>query len=258
MKNGKLKNEMCQWWLGHISKRVDGYVFFSKWPPYFLVLNVIFIIIMKTNRFLTEHGYVHNTLPDDYLNTPPDDMDSVFANQTLLGEIIAEEGEKKGNYGVEKLVEEVVGEVYEVVDGLKEEMGFMLEKKWAGLPLGVGWEGGGGGGTDIELEEGGEIMKRDYDYLVKMKKMDEEIEQAKKDGTREKKKLEMSDVVPVAGLVMARFHVYNCELNTATDHWTKMGEMAEKRSRKELELGKKRRESNMWAGVWKKSYPVQK
>ena len=251
MESSKMKCVNGGWVISR--KESMGMFFFQSGPPIFWFL-MLFFIIMKTNRFLTEHGYVHNTLPDDYLNTPPDDMDSVFANQTLLGEIIAEEGEKKGNYGVE----EVVGEVYEVVDGLKEEMGFMLEKKWAGLPLGVGWEGGGGGGTDIELEEGGEIMKRDYDYLVKMKKMDEEIEQAKKDGTREKKKLEMSDVVPVAGLVMARFHVYNCELNTATDHWTKMGEMAKKRSRKGLELGKERRESNMWAGVWKKSYPVQK
>ena len=28
LKSGKLKNEMCQWWLDHIQKRVDGSVFF--------------------------------------------------------------------------------------------------------------------------------------------------------------------------------------------------------------------------------------
>ena len=114
-------------------------------------------------------------------------------------------------------------EVYEKVDGLREEMEFLLEKKWVGLPLDVGWEGGE---TDVELEEGGEIIKRDHEYLVKMKEMDEKIRKEKKEGKMEKKELELSDVVPVAGLVMARFHVKNCELSTAIDHWEKVDEMA--------------------------------
>ena len=201
-------------------------------------------------------------------------MASVHANQALLGDIIGEEGEKEGKYGVEKLVEEVVGEVYEKVDTLKEEMEFMLEKKWVGLPLEIGWEEGGGEG-DVELEEGGEIMKRDHEYLVKMKEMDEKISKAKREGKMEKKELELSDVVPVAGLVMARFHVKNCELNTAIGHWQKMEEMAEKKLRKmkkEREKEKKtgsttldlqsigenrerRKESERWAEVWDGATP---
>ena len=261
LKSGKLKNEMCQWWLGYIEKRVDKFVFFFFFFFFFLFFS--FIFHKKKNRFLTKQGYIHNTLPDDYLNTPPPDITSVFMNQALLGEIIAEEGDMEGKYGVGKMVEEVVGEVYEKVDSLREEMEFMLEKKWVGLPLGVEWEG------DIELEEGGEIMKRDHDYLVKMKEMDEEIKQAKKEGTMEKKKLELSDVVPMAGLVMARFHIYNCELNTALSHWAKMDEMAKKRcgeamgflelvnpadlkkiKREKRERDRLKRESETWAGVW--------
>ena len=178
-------------------------------------------------------------------------MDSVLANQTLLNQIIAEgdkeEGDKEGKYGVEKLVREVVKEVYEKVDSLREEMEFMLEKKWTRLPLGVGWEGGEWGGEDVEMEERGEeIMKRDFDYLVKMKEMDKEIELAKKEGTREKKKLEMSEVVPMAGLVMARFHVYNCELSTSIEHW-KMMEEIEREKRRMMRM-KSEKMAKVWVG----------
>ena len=43
--SGKLKNEMCEWWLGHIEKRVDGFLSY-----FFLLFNyyhdyVIAIII---------------------------------------------------------------------------------------------------------------------------------------------------------------------------------------------------------------------
>ena len=259
MKSGKLKNEMCQWWLSYIEKRVDEYVLFlSFYLSIFLsfYLSLFFnLISTKTNkqtnkqknRFLTKQGYLHNTLPDDYLNTPPTNMASVLTNQTLLNKIIAEEGYMEGKYGVEKLVGEVVKEVYEKVDSLREEMEFMLEKKWAGLPLGVGWEGGGGGGSDIELEEGGEIMKRDHDYLVEMKEMDDGIEQEKKEGTREKKKLEMSAVVPMAGLVMARFHVYNCELNTAIEHWKMMEEVEERERRRMMRVNSEKM-AKVWVG----------
>ena len=158
-------------------------------------------------------------------------MTSANANEALLGDIIGEEGQMDGKYGVEKLVEEIVGEVYKKVDSLKEEMEFMLEKKWIGLPLEVGWGGEGERDSgdeegDVELVEGGEVMKRDHEYLVKMKEMDEKISEAKREGKMEKKQLELSDVVPVAGLVMARFHVKNCELGTAIGHWKKKEEMA--------------------------------
>ena len=73
----------------------------------------------------------------------------------------------KGKYGVENLVDNVVKEVYEIIDNLKEEMEFILQKKWVGLPLEM--EGSFGGGGEGGLEEGGERTKSDYEYLVKMK-----------------------------------------------------------------------------------------
>ena len=175
-------------------------------------------------------------------------MTNVHVNHVLLGEIIEEEGKKEGKYGVEKLVEEVVGEVYEKVDSLMEEMEFMLEKKWAGLPLEIGW-GGEEEGEDERGQDEREVMKGDHKYLVKMKEMDEKIAEAKREGKMEKKKLELSDVVPVAGLVMARFHVKNCELNTAIQHWKKMEEMAWRKFREgEDEMERKKREEELGLG----------
>jgi len=45
---------------------------------------------------------------------------------------------------------------------------------------------------------------------------------------------QVSDVVPVAGLVMARFHIHSCELETAIWHWEKKAEMKEKERLREL------------------------
>ena len=103
----------------------------------------------------------------------------------------------------------------------------MFERKWRKLFLELNWGKEETKKTKEEelktkLEEGGEIIKRDYEYLVKMKEMDLEIEREKREGKREKKKLELSVVVPVAGLVMARFHMLFCEVNTAIEHWKTM------------------------------------
>ena len=202
-------------------------------------------------------------------------MASVVANQALLTKIIAEgdgggneEGgdrEKERKYGVDELLGEVVGEVYEVVDGLREEMEFMLEEKWVGLPLGGEVEWGGEG------EEVGEVMRRDYEYLVKMKEMDEEIQEKLREGGMEKKQLELSSVVPVSGLVMARFHVYNCELNTAIWHWETREKRTERKKKesesqdeereeendreKEEEIDSffEEKESELWADMWEVS-----
>ena len=54
-----------------------------------------------------------------------------------------------------------------------------------------------------------EAVKKDYEYLKKMKEMDMKISNAEKGGEEgeegQRKKLEMTDVVPVGGLIMARF-----------------------------------------------------
>ena len=106
--------------------------------------------------------------------------------------------------------------------------------------------GGGRGRGEVEEAMGGWLEKinkqalktiqKDYEYLTKMKKMDEEIsektrkrkmreeggggeEEEGKEGGEKKKGLVMTDVVPVAGLVMGRFYVLECENKTALEIW---------------------------------------
>ena len=74
-------------------------------------------------------------------------------------------------------------------------------------------------------------VQKDYEYLTKMKLMDKEIIKKRKrekkgkkgdegEGEREREgKFEMTDVVPVAGLIMARFTMYECEYLTALELW---------------------------------------
>ena len=168
-------------------------------------------------------------------------MAPVLENQALLREIIGEEGDKEG--GLEGLVKEVVGEVYEKVYGMMEEMEFLLEEGWERVE----------GVEETKGKVGGENLKRDYEYLVKMKDMDQEIERRKTEGDMEKRGLEISEVVPVAGLVMARLHVYNCEVNTVVSHW---GEGIEETGEEKEEKGGKLWGSKEWAGVWKAAQPA--
>ena len=118
-----------------------------------------------------------------------------------------------------------------MLDILLAEMEFALSsQKWKNalktVENGEVDEGGKGEeGEERSLEKMLGGMTKDYEYLKKMKKMDTEIqEQAKEDeeegeGKERRRRVEMSDVVPVAGLIMARFHMYENELLTAVDMW---------------------------------------
>ncbi len=51
--------------------------------------------------------------------------------------------------------------------------------------------------------------------------MDEEIKEMRRSGRVEEKRAVMSDVVPIGGLVMARFHIVECELQSIQMRWPK-------------------------------------
>jgi hypothetical protein len=62
-------------------------------------------------------------------------------------------------------------------------------------------------------------MKNELEYLLKMKEMDNDIIQKRKSGICEMSKVVMTSVVPISGLIMARFHMYECELKTSIEIW---------------------------------------
>ena len=55
---GTEKKEICDWWLVYIEH--------------------------NTNQYLKGKGFRENLLPEDYLNTPPDDLDAVEQNSRYI------------------------------------------------------------------------------------------------------------------------------------------------------------------------------
>jgi hypothetical protein len=62
-------------------------------------------------------------------------------------------------------------------------------------------------------------FEKDLMYLRRMKEMDEQIAAKWKAGELGAEKLQMTDVVPVSGLVQARFSILECELRTVLEMW---------------------------------------
>ena len=202
--NGTSKNYVCSWWLNHIHE--------------------------ETDQFLKKRGFDLEALPPDYTDTPPKDISIVERNQQILMELLKvdedngdrgddgddgddekRDGESKhSDESLDHFVDETVQRVYEKLDDLMSEMEFVLQRGWEFFILDE---------FRFEYSESDlDSLRKDYEYLKKVKAMDQQIKMEEKKG-KEKKRVEMSEVVPVAGLVMARFHIYDCEISTALDLW---------------------------------------
>ena len=62
---------------------------------------------------------------------------------------------------------------------------------------------------------------QDLNYIEEMKKMDQEISDRRSRGDFSPQSLEMTSVIPVSGLIMARVHVLECEIATVLEMWKK-------------------------------------
>ena len=160
-------------------------------------------IEQKADEFLQECGYDLDALPTDYMNTPPSSLAKVEENLKILVENMEQISESLDNF-----VEKTTAEVYVVLDELLVEMTYVLGCKWVGMSLPLQYS-----------EERLKALERDRDYLLEMKQMDNEIKKKREDGKTEGTGLEMTEVVPVAGLIMARFHIYECECATVLELW---------------------------------------
>lgn len=153
---------------------------------------------MKADTFISvEYGYSHLSLPDDYMDRPPEDLAVVEKNYRILDNLIKEEPAE-----LQHFMEQTVRKVYSVLDPLLTDIHILLSSQH----------------SDITAEHR-KILQSDADYLSEMKTMDEANLVEMKKGKREIRKLEMSAVVPVCGLIMARYHILSCELKTSLDIW---------------------------------------
>ncbi len=144
----------------------------------------------------------------------------------------------------EEFIENATISIYSVLDNLMKEMEFIVRNDWIELVYESQWFK-----TDKEAQQWvasilakilGEsernATQKDLEYLLKMKAMDEDIRKKRKEREDSEKRgeetpdketsvmrLEMSEVVPIAGLLMARLHLYDCELRTVLEIWGRKG-----------------------------------
>lgn len=201
--NGTRKAEACDWWLRYIEE--------------------------ETNLYLEEKGFSLNALPYNYTTTPPNDLELVQSNLTLIKQML-----DPHYVELDKYIDRVMAKVYSVLDELHNEMVFTLECDWGELSIDV-----------TVTSQQREMLEKEIQYLRKLKAMDHSALQRRKqlrdqsteeaahpaDGGNEqresafedkeptKRPLEITDVVPIQGLIMARFHILQCELQTSIDLW---------------------------------------
>jgi hypothetical protein len=162
-------------------------------------------IEINTDDFLKRKGFVFSSLPNNYLSEAPQDVELVKRNLGLIQQLM-----RVDCRDTLELLMHLTTQVYTVLDELISDTALTLEYK-------TKYEGESEGMFQGEMDS----LKKDMQYLLKMKAMDEEIQRRKTDGVLgHSSKLEMTDVVPVGGLVMAHLHIIECELQTALEIWS--------------------------------------
>ena len=92
--SGKKKNELMQWWLQTIQDKVDS--------------------------FLPLHGFVDNSIPFDYINEPPENVEVVVKNLQVL-EDLAKSGQTQMNF-----IQQITEEIYTKLNPFISEMEYVI------------------------------------------------------------------------------------------------------------------------------------
>jgi hypothetical protein len=74
--------------------------------------------------------------------------------------------------------------------------------------------------------------RSDLEYLEEMQRMDTEIKRNLREEKQKYANFTLTHVVPVAGLIMARITITECELRTAVEIWGKKSKPLEEKKRK--------------------------
>lgn len=146
-------------------------------------------------------GYCPNSLPEHYTIVAPADISIVAENLLLIEKIL-----KDNTYGTYDFVDHVTDEIYEhYITPLLNDLHFVLS--------------GNSIRFDNPLDES--MCRSDVEYLEEMRQMDLEIKQNIKSDQLKSSKFTLTKVVPIAGLLMARITIIECELRTALEIWAK-------------------------------------
>ena len=150
--------------------------------------------------------YLHTRTPHTSHSPPLSTLHRVRENLALIQSVRTDSIDELSEF-----VDKVTDEVYVVLSTLKTDLQYVLSEKWK--------EVGVGDGGCFGFQGQKESLEKDLEYMEEMRKMDDEIKEKRREGKMEGKPLEMTSVVPVSGLVLARFHVHANEHATAIDLW---------------------------------------
>jgi hypothetical protein len=182
--DGTRKRQVSDWWLHHIEEQVT--------------------------IFLQSRGFNFEAIPDQYLDVPPSDLDAIMRNLNIVSSLLQGKSEFDPHLeqDMDDFLERTVSNVYVEVEKFSSDLHFAIGCNWESLNLDL-----------VPTDRQGRCMKDDYEYLQKMKEMDEAIRERRMKKEKEGKRAMMSDVVPIGGLVMARFHILECELRSILMKW---------------------------------------
>ena len=164
------------------------------------------LIISEVDAFLAARGFLLDAVPPDYTDRPPEDMETVTVNLEIVTDAMKQI--ENGDRDAEDFMRNITERVYVHLRKLLDEMKFVLAGQWTRCVDGIPF-------SDSQKER----LQMDVDHLLAMEAKDREISESRDKGMRIYRPLEMSAIVPVAGLILARFHMNLCELSTVVELW---------------------------------------
>jgi Ankyrin repeats (3 copies) len=171
-------------------------------------------------EFLRARGFRADAIPDDYIQRPPSDLAVVERQHELISEML---DPNKDLHGVKQFVVQLRGQIYELIDSFQHDLHAVLRYQLrvdaqhsfdlarAHLILdNLGTDGI----IDPSLLTLCVQAIGDLEYIEMMRAMEADFASATKP-----KGLHLSTVVPISGLILAKFHIIEQEFNTVLDVW---------------------------------------
>jgi len=201
--DGTRKNELTDWWLAHIER--------------------------KTDLFLLSRGYVKDAVPDNYLQAPPNDMQAVEDNLKLIAEILDPLNDA---HDIISFVYSLRHEIYEKMNVFARELKLVISMEFDLDPN--QWDQDSVRELIMaRLRDTSQIDRitlnymlsalADLQYLHEMKQLEAGFSCKKTSSTGDEETnpggFVMTNVVPVSGLIMARFHMIRNECMTVVELW---------------------------------------
>lgn len=195
---GALKKELTQWWLGEVQGRVLS--------------------------FLVAHGYITDAVPEQYIESPPQDINHVTRNMQLLKEVLDPGSKYKDE--LMALIESLKELVYPRIDAFLHDTKAVLssELRFDLMEFDIDEVAALYEKHKSELEPqisdwiAGTI--KDIGYLDEMKKLEDPV-YAKEKGTLH--------IVPISGLAISNLVIKEKEHKTVLELWGGQGAAGKKK-----------------------------